>query len=104
MSQGKDPTPLFEIIHKAPRGGPKAVRVPEWMRRADEMERQVEAAQPTTPGSASTRPLWLGWWYRPIRFRLQTGVLVLTGAAVVAVMVVVFLIGRKVQERRAYQQ
>jgi hypothetical protein len=102
MSHGKDPTPLFEIIHKAPRSAPRAVRVPEWMRRAEEMERQVEVAQPTTPGSASTRPAWLAWWYRPVRFRLQMGILAVAGLTVLAALVVAFLIGTKYEERKIY--
>lgn len=104
MSQGKETTPLFEIIHKAPRGAPRAVRVPQWMQHAEEMERQVEVAQPTAPGSASTRSRWLSWWYRPVRFRLQMGVLALVALAALALVVVAFLIGLKYHERRMIQQ
>jgi len=102
--QGKDPTPLFEIIHKAPRGPRRGVRVPEWIRRADEMERQVETAEPTVPPDPSAPPAWRSWWSRPIRFRLQSGVLALAGTAMLALVVVAFLIGMRFQERLIRQE
>lgn len=101
MSSGPTPRPLYEVIHKSRKGdGKNAVHIPEWMHRAVEMEGKTDAATPNTPGSASTRARWIAWWYRPVRFRLQLGVLLLMSFAMVATLLAAFLIGRKYQEQR----
>lgn len=105
MAHGKDPSPLFEIIHRSPKSTRRGVRVPEWMRQAEEMEQRVEAAEPTvsTNGHAGPRR-WLAWWYRPVRFRLQLGVLVMCGVAVLAGVIVALFVGMEIEKRQSLDQ
>lgn len=101
MAHGKDPSPLFEIIHRSPKSSRRGVRVPEWMRQAEEMEKHVEAAEPTVaPGQRGPR-WWTGWWSRPVRFRLQAGVLLMCGLAVLLLVLVSLFVGVEYQKRRA---
>jgi hypothetical protein len=101
MAHGKDPSPLFEIIHRSPRASRRGVRVPDWMRHADAMEKEVSAAEPTVSATAGPRAAWLNWWSRPVRFRLQLGVLVMFGIAVMLAVVVAMFVGMELQKRRA---
>lgn len=101
MSHGKDPSPLFEIIHKSARSSRRGVKVPDWMRRAEEMEERVGAAEPTVAAGKGSPPAILAWWSRPVRFRLQVGMVLLLGLAVVIAVVVAMFVGMEVQHRKS---
>jgi hypothetical protein len=104
MSHGKDPSPLFEIIHKSPKSARRGVRVPDWMRQAEEMEQRVEAAEPNTAsGATGGPPRWVAWWFRSVRFRLQLGVLVMCGVAVAAAVVVALFVGMEIENRQSLE-